>query len=226
MISGHLGWQVVQTFDEAEKAIEYLTNVPVDVVITDIRMPGITGLDMIEQIKSVCEKVYFVVLSGYELFDYAQRSIDLGVKKFLVKPTSAREITQVLEKIEQELDITSFHNKRGAHYQGSSNLLVTRAEEFINLNYRSKFTLKDVADSLYVSSNYLSNLFKAQTGSRFSDYVTEVRLEKSIGYLQDVRYTVAQIAEMVGFSDYRYFSLVFKKKYNETPSEYRNRHGL
>ena len=104
------------------------------------------------------------------------------------------------------------------------NRVVTRAEEYISTHYRNKFTLKDMADALYISPNYLSNIFKEHTGKKFSDYLMDIRLEKSTEYLSDVKYTIAQVAEFVGFSDYRYYSSAFRKKYNETPVEYRNNH--
>ena len=100
ILSMHPGWYVMETFAEADSAIAYLRDVTVDVVITDIHMPGLTGLDMIEGIRQVCKNVAFVILSGYGRFEYAQRAIDLGVKKFLMKPTSPQEVTQALEQIE------------------------------------------------------------------------------------------------------------------------------
>ena len=95
----HPGWDVLGTFAEAESAMAFLRENPADVVITDIHMPGLSGLDMIEQMKEICKNVSFVILSSYGRFDYAQRAIDLGVKKFLTKPTSPEEITKALTQI-------------------------------------------------------------------------------------------------------------------------------
>ena len=100
--------------------------------------------------------------------------------------------------------------------------MVQRAKEYIDRHYMNKITLHDIADELYVSPNYLSEQFKKHLGMKFSEYILDVRMEKSKIYLRDVRYTISDVAEKVGFSDGRYFSNTFKKKYNISPSEYRN----
>lgn len=222
IISMHPGWYVMKTFAEGESAATYLQDVAVDVVITDIHMPGLTGLDMVARIKQTCKDVVFVILSGYGRFEYAQRAIDLGVKKFLMKPTSPREVTQVLEQIEAELMPAE---RQGAGQKTVNNLLILRAQEYINLNYRTKVTLRDVAAALYISPNYLSDLFKKHTGMKFSDYLLEVRMEKSKQYLMDIHYKVGDISELVGFSDARYFSSTFRKRFDMTPLEFRNRYA-
>lgn len=218
----HPGWIVLETFAEGESAIQFLKDNPVDVVITDIHMPGMTGLDMIARLKESCKKVSFVILSGYGRFEYAQRAIDLGVKKFLTKPTSPEEITQALEQIESEL---TNRIPSSLAQKSTNNLLILRAKEYIDLNYKRKFTLKDISTALYISPNYLSDLFKKHTGMKFSDYLLEVRMEKSKEYLLDVRYKINDISSLVGFSDSRYFSSTFRKKYQMTPLEFRRRYA-
>lgn len=222
IIAMHPGWYVMETFAEAESALAYLNDVSVDVVITDIHMSGITGLDMVEQIKQSGKDVAFVILSGYGRFEYAQRAIDLGVKKFLTKPTSPQEVTQALEQIEAERMPVE---KKATASKPVNNLLILRAQEYIDLNYRTKVTLKDVAAALYISPNYLSDLFKKHTGMKFSDYLQEVRMEKSKQYLMDVHYKVGDVSELVGFSDARYFSSTFRKRFDMTPLEFRNRYA-
>jgi len=218
----HPGWSVLGAFSEADSAISFVQENPVDVVITDIHMPGMTGLDMIYKIKENCKKVYFIILSGYVKFEYAQRAIDLGVRKFLTKPTSPDEVTQALEQIEAEI----MQNKPSILAQKpTNNLLILRAIEYIDINYRKKFTLKDVAAKLYISPNYLSDLFKRHTGMKFSDYLLELRMEKSKEYLMDIHYKIGDISYLVGFSDPRYFSSTFHKKYKMTPLEFRNRYA-
>ena len=218
----HPGWTIPETFAEAESAIRYLAENPVDVVITDIHMPGLTGLDMIAKIKETNNNVSFVILSGYGRFEYAQRAIDLGVKKFLMKPTSPEEVTQALEQIESEL---TNRTPSSLAQKPTNNLLIMRAKEYIDLNYRKKFTLTEMADALYISPNYLSDLFKKHTGMKFSDYLLEVRMEKSKEYLLDIHYKVGDISALVGFSDARYFSSTFRKRYGMSPLEFRNCHA-
>ena len=82
-----------------------------------------------------------------------------------------------------------------------------------------------MAAALYISPNYLSDLFKKHTGMKFSDYLQEVRLDKSREYLTDIHYKISDVSSLVGFSDARYFSQSFRKKYQMTPLEFRNRYA-
>ena len=224
IISEHEGWDVVQSFSSAEEAIAYLKEINVDVVITDIRMPGKNGLDMIAELHEYAPRTSFIILSGYELFEYAKRSIDLKVRKFLVKPVSPSEVREILEQIESELTEKKPKKKANAIPAETNNLLVYRAKEYVYLNYKNKCSLKDAASVLFVSPNYLSNLFKEKTGENFSTFLMNVRMEKSLDYLPDVKYTISEISEIVGFTDYRYYCTAFRKKYGETPKQYRNSH--
>lgn len=219
ILSMHPGWVVKGSFGDAKSALNFLNECHVDVAITDIRMPGLTGLEMIEKMKALDPTVYFVILSGYGRFEYAQRAIDMGVKKFLTKPTSPEELTKALEQI--ELELLSGQKRSTLSEIETNNLLVHRAQEYIDLNYQKKFTLKDMAAALYISPNYLSDQFKKHTGMKFTDYLLEVRMEKSKEYLRDIRYSVGDVAGLVGFSDPHYFSLTFRRYYEMTPMEYR-----
>lgn len=225
IISQHESWDVVQSFSSAEEAITYLKEISVDVVITDIRMPGKSGLDMIAELHEYTPKTAFIILSGYELFEYAKRSIDLKVQKFLVKPVSPSEVHEVLEQI--EIELTEKNQNNVCHIPTeTNNLLVYRTKEYIYMNYKNKCSLKDAASILFVSPNYLSNLFKEKTGENFSTFLMNVRMEKSLKYLMDVKYTISEISEIVGFTDYRYYCTAFRKKYGDTPKQYRNSHLL
>ena len=222
ILNMHSGWTVLDTFSEGESAIRFMEDNAVDVVITDIHMPGMTGLDLIAQLKESNRKASFVILSGYGRFEYAQRAIDLGVKKFLMKPTSPEEVTQALEQIESEMTDRA---PSTLAQKPTNNLVIMRAKEYIDLNYRRKFTLTDMANALYISPNYLSDLFKKHTGMKFSDYLLEVRMEKSKEYLMDIQYKVGDISALVGFSDARYFSSTFRRRYGMSPLEFRSRYA-
>lgn len=217
IISQHESWDVVQSFSSAEEAITYLKEISVDVVITDIRMPGKNGLDMIAELHEYTPKTSFIILSGYELFEYAKRSIDLKVQKFLVKPVSPSEVHEVLEQIEMELTEKNQNNISHIPTE-TNNLLVYRTKEYIYMNYKNKCSLKDAASILFVSPNYLSNLFKEKTGENFSTFLMNVRMEKSLKYLMDVKYTISEISEIVGFTDYRYYCTAFQKNMGIHPN--------
>lgn len=223
LLSKHENWNISGAFADAASALKFLYESENDVLITDIKMPGMSGLDMISRIRERNPEIPVIILSGYGNFLYAQRAIELGVRKYLTKPTDTKELISVLEHIESEIRKET-ENLRGST-DAVSNLLVLRAIQYMEKHYRDKISLKDVACELYISPNYLSELFKKQTGKTFSDYLLSLRMEKSKLFLSNVAYKVSEIAELVGFSDSRYFSSSFKKFYGMTPMEYRNQHA-
>lgn len=221
MLARHIAWNVVGVFEDALSALEYLEKHHVDVILTDIKMPEMNGLEMIARLREKNLRTYVIIISGYGNFQFAQQAIELGVFRYILKPTNPRELIEVLEKVEKlrqkdEEDTTEEKVEVG-------NLLVMKAVEYIEQNYAGKISLKDIASHLYVTPNYLSNLFKQHTGENMSSYITDYRLKKSREYLKRPEYSVTEIAELVGIGNSRYFSNIFKKKYGQTPSEYRNR---
>jgi Response regulator containing CheY-like receiver domain and AraC-type DNA-binding domain len=222
LLSAHEGWSVAGAFADAASALKFLYESDCDVIISDIKMPGMSGLDMIREIREKDRGIPILILSGYGTFSFAQRAIELGVRKYLTKPTNPEELTQALEEIERERRAEA-ESLRSREQVPVSNLLVLRAIEYLESHYAGKIGLREVAGVLYISPNYLSELFKKQTGQTFSDYLLTVRMEKARGFLENVEYRVSDIAAMTGFSDGRYFSSTFKKYYGMTPLEYRNR---
>lgn len=99
--------------------------------------------------------------------------------------------------------------------------IVSSALEFINDNYLNYINIQDVADKVETSSSYLSQVFKKETNITLITYVTSLRLERAKQLLLETRYTVGEISEMVGYSDYFYFTKLFKKHYGSTPSRYK-----
>lgn len=86
----------------------------------------------------------------------------------------------------------------------------------------SSFTLISLADELGVSSNYLSSIFKMETGMRFKKYLNTFRIDKAKELLMDSRYKIYEVSDLVGIEDSRYFSQIFKTYIGMKPSEYRN----
>lgn len=91
------------------------------------------------------------------------------------------------------------------------------------MNYSQKLTLTKISEQLCITPNYLSELFKKHTGQNVSEYIIDYRLEKACQFLKNPQLRIGEVSEKVGINDVRYFSSMFKKKYNLTPTEYRNK---
>ena len=99
--------QVVATANDAETALAYIKDNPVDLVITDVNMPGMNGLQMIEQMKNSLPNAAFIILSGYQEFEYVKTALNLQVADYLVKPVDKVELAAILEKLEKKFDRSS-----------------------------------------------------------------------------------------------------------------------
>lgn len=99
------GYQVVQTVRSGKCAIEVLEKQPIDLCITDIRMPGMSGMELIEYAKKLCPHTKFVILSGYDEFEYAKRALEYQVCGYLLKPVDEEELIEILIRIKKEIEL-------------------------------------------------------------------------------------------------------------------------
>lgn len=218
------GFEVIGIYDNAMSSLSDMAEKQPNVLITDIKMPEYSGLDLIEKIREKDKNLYIIILSGYSSFKYAQRAIRSGVYRYLTKPTNPRELISVLREIELKIEgvnrtVSKSEEKESVEV---GNLLIRKALDYIELHYAEKIGLKTLSDALYISPNYFSDLFRRHMKVKFSDFLIEYRLKKACILLKKPEYKVSEIAEMVGFRDSTYFSTVFKKTYNLTPLEYKN----
>lgn len=105
------------------------------------------------------------------------------------------------------------------------NRQIQTAKAYIGEHYNENLKLEDVAEQVYLAPTYLGVLFKKETGESFSSYLTIIRMEKAKELLHDIKYSIAEIANAVGYSDKRYFSKLFKEQVGVTPKEYRKIYG-
>ena len=220
LLSSRPGFEITGVFENAMEALEQLSVSYADVIITDIKMPEINGLDLINRIREKDENTKIIILSGYSDFSFAQRAIELGVTRYLTKPTNARELIGILEEIEKNIQKPRSEEKQEMKV---TNLFVQKAMDYISMNYSQKLTLTKISEQLCITPNYLSELFKKHTGQNVSEYIIDYRLEKACQFLKNPQLRIGEVSEKVGINDVRYFSSMFKKKYNLTPTEYRNK---
>ena len=99
-----LGMSVIAVAHDGRETIKIIKNEMPDIVITDIRMPGYNGVDVIRIGKEYNSDIPFIIISGYSQFDYAQNAIHYGVSDYLLKPVKAEELTKALLRIKNRID--------------------------------------------------------------------------------------------------------------------------
>lgn len=215
--------RVAGNASNGEEGIDLIRTVKPDILISDISMPKMDGLGMIAALKSEFPKMQISILTGFREFDYAKRAIELGVTRFLLKPSKFAELEEAVqvmcEKLEEQGQLGDADD--GTDGNLASSFIVNNALEYMKAHYNEKLRLVDVAEEVYVSQWHLSKLLN-KTGQNFSELLNSIRIEKAAELLRDPSLRISDIAEQIGFADLAHFSRVFKKIMNMSANEYRN----
>ncbi|NBI17777.1 response regulator [Neglecta sp. X4] len=212
-----LGFYIDRLYTNPMEALRAICADPPDVVITDISMPVLDGLELIRKAQFDGCTSRFVILSAHRNFDYAKAALRLDVVDYYLKPIHPGEITTLFSSIKATLD--EEHN-----LSPGETLPAGRFEEilaYIDANLHQHLTLQSISDTFFLNRTYICALFKKHLDVTFSQYLTSARLEKAKFYLSHTNLKQLEIAEKVGFKDEFYFSKVFKKAENMSPGVYR-----
>lgn len=184
-------------------------------LITDIRMPRISGLDLAAYISEKGMDTKVIIVSGYGEFEYAKQAVHYGVSEYLVKPILQEDLTAAVEKILRD---DPGYGKKEA---GSTGNVIPAVQQYIQKNYREALSLEVLGEQVHLHPNYLSQLFKTETGQNISAYITDVRLTEAANLLTESDLKISEIMARVGYQKSQYFSNLFREKYGVTPKEYR-----
>lgn len=98
------GFELIGAAENGEEALRLVQEKQADAIITDINMPGINGLDLVAKLKKISPQTICIILTGYDEFDYARRSLQMGVFDYLLKPISSKQLYPLLDKLHKELE--------------------------------------------------------------------------------------------------------------------------
>ena len=204
---------------------KYLIYKP-DLVITDIQMPAMDGLALIEKIRDENPEQLFVVLSCHELFSYARSAIKLGVHDYLIKDSlTSEELFGILERVKKKLPKERLSLGISTHFTGISNYSprVRKIAEYILQNYDKDISLNSMAELFNIHKTHLARIFKEETGVNIHEVILDFRIEKAKRLLADPEVKVTDIIEKVGFNNPQNFYTAFRKNTGLSPSEFRKR---
>lgn len=224
-----IGYEVVSQFSDGKLALDYVRTHPVDVIFCDIVMPNMDGLILAQKIYEEKLSCKIVFLSAYRKFDYAKQALGYGVRDYVVKPAKYKELVEVFQRLKLELDeeyisasteTTSSFLESSESNSYSSNKAIADIQQYLNKHYRDA-TLDNTADYVGMNPSYLSQYYYQKTGIHFSDELLRIRMEKASVLLNNYRYRIKDISEMVGYMNAKNFTKAFKKYYGKLPTEYR-----
>ena len=203
---------------DGQEALDIIFKHSPEVLLLDIQMPNMTGIEVMQQASKIGMLPVTVILSGYDDFRYAQQALKFGAKEYLLKPCRSSEILECLERMADFIEIEQLDSKEVTQLD---NRIVERAKEYIDEHYSENVTLKLVAEYVGISQGYLSSLFTQNLRCGFVDYVNQVRINHACIYLRQNYFKTYEIAYKIGFHDEKYFSKVFKKIKGVSPSQYK-----
>ncbi|MDU6265208.1 MAG: response regulator [Anaerocolumna aminovalerica] len=226
-----IGYVLVGEAANGEEGIEKIKELKPDVVLADIMMPKVNGLEMIRRAK---EEVRFksVILTSYAEFDYAKEAIELKAYDYLMKPVDVDKLKEVMGKLqveikhEKEKELVFRQKNQGMDIELLSsgdfykNPYVKKTIDFIKERYIEKISIESISEELEISASYLSRKFKEETGHTCLDFLNMYRVQQAIRLLDEGIYRVYQVSDMTGFSDYKHFCLVFKRYTKTSPREF------
>ncbi len=207
-----------------KRVLDLIISKQPQVVFTDIRMPGINGLELMEHLGSHYPGILIVVISGYSDFNYMQKSIRSGVTDYLLKPIDTAQLEstlnmlrQILKKQEELID-----GKIERYEDRARKDLAIETADYIRKRFRENLMIQEIADNFHVNPTYLSRTFKENYGMTPSKFIQDQRISLAKRLLlQYPDMEVKEISSFIGYTNQNYFSRVFKKESGFSPLEYR-----
>lgn len=230
------GFNIIGEASDGEEGLELASKCRPEIIITDIKMPFMDGIEFMKNLHKENIDSKLIVLSGYDDFKYAKSAIDFGVFAYILKPVDNESLLMALNKVAAVIE-----NENKAKNIIKSKLLndmivtlkriiknksttasaqVNDAVKYIMEHYNEDIDLNSIANELYISQYYLCHRFKEVLGTTVLDYITEYRIEKAKELLKDKKYKIYEVCKIVGYNDPRYFSQIFKKLTTMSPKEY------
>ncbi|HJC25560.1 MAG TPA: response regulator [Candidatus Eisenbergiella merdavium] len=214
------GFALPQTAADGLSALEIIRKEQPELLLSDIRMPGLDGLKLVREVNQVSPYTTVILITGFSEFSYAQEALRQGVFDYLVKPVKKEDLLAVLSRAAARLEENS---SRSAAQAASAypSTQTGRIMKMIDENFTQDLRLSDLADQLYLTAQYLSVLIKKETGLTFSELVIRKRIGLAKKLLLETERPIQDIMEQVGYRDYSCFIRLFKKHEGCTPYTYR-----
>jgi len=213
---GERNIEVVGTAASGVEALAWLDKTELDMVITDIRMPDMDGLELLRQIYQRSPHIDVIIISGYEEFAYAKTALSYQAKGYILKPIDTDELFATVDALSPNPNEQREEPPKTYH-----ETIVERAIAFVSANLGRPLSLKETADQVHLTSHYFGQVFKSVMGDTFVNHLTRMRMEKACELLKNTELKQYEVGFQIGYSDPKYFSKVFFQSYGVTPKEYR-----
>ena len=215
-----------------KQAMEIFREQEIDILLCDIEMPEGTGLELFEWVKGYFPYVECIYVTCHPDFEYIRSAMRLGSFDYLLKPIDYDELYEVLGRAVKRADANSIvkehvHQKarnllrqEPGQDQGSADV-TEKIKKYVKDHIQEEISMGDIAEVVYLNPQYMVRLFRKQEGISILEYITNTRVSMACDLLRETDYSINQVAGLVGYANYSYFSRVFKKITGKSPQEYK-----
>lgn len=216
-------FKVIGIVYNGEDALDFIKQQTPNVIVTDIQMPVIDGIELIRRISEYNNYIKCILLSGHDDFSYAKSAIEYGAFAYLLKPVNLDELSNVLKKLEitffSSYEMISSVQKSPCY---TSEEIADLVKKYIEQNYNQPIDLNTIASHFSFSPSYLTKIFTKHAHITPSKYILNYRINIAKQLLGDFSLTINMVANMVGYTDPFYFSKSFKTIVGMSPASYRD----
>jgi YesN/AraC family two-component response regulator len=234
------GFTHVGEAEDGQEAWEQIDSLQVDIVITDLLMPRMDGLELIRLLQNHSRSIAIIVLSCMDDFTYVKEAMKYGAKDYILKPTmepdqlvvilktvrdellQTREMKRQLLSLQRvtETVIHSAVDEQQLQIPTTRNPFVIKAFRYMDNNYASNISTLDIAEHVRLSRSYISDLYGKETDQSLSEALTRIRIGKAKALLRKGELKIYEIAEAVGFLDAKVFAKAFRRLEGCSPREF------
>lgn len=215
----NLGFSVVGQFTGALAALEYIKSNPVDMIVSDVIMPGMTGIDLARELSTMTFKQppLVILFSAHDEFEYVRQALKYKCTDYVPKTTEFEELIQIFGCLKKQLDERCSIVDSNADEEDK---IIAQIKEYVKQNTAGA-NLEEAAAKVYMSASYVSRYFKQRTDMNFSNYVSAYKMQLASEMLTDLRYKIYEISTIFGYTNPVNFTRSFKKYYGISPREFR-----
>lgn len=221
------------------EAVEIFNDKRCDVVILDIAMPGMNGIEAASLIRKQAPLCPIIFLTAFDDFNYAKKAIEIKALDYLLKPTTDEDLFATIEeafsicdsigqqeKLKEEeaprREEINWEEKEIDTSEAKTSEMVRVVKKYLEEHFQEDISLQDVADVLGYSDVYFCKIFKQAFGKSFIVYLNEMRIAKAKEALANPFINIKDVSAKAGYREQNYFARVFKRMTGKTPTEYRN----
>ncbi|MDY2871352.1 MAG: response regulator [Eubacteriales bacterium] len=216
-----MGFEVAGCAEDGREALEWLAHNRADLVVTDIVMCNMSGLELARTLWERGYPARVVLLSAHGEFDYARQGIAYGVAAYLLKPVRHEELLTVLNETASALE--NRREDRGAPIEDDEDEgLVLRVERYVRAHIAEELSVARVAEAMHYSERHFRRQFQKEARCQISDFMTRVRIARARELLSD-GLSCEETARAVGYSGERYFKKVFHEITGESVAMWQSR---